>query len=138
MNNTSNERPNSPTHIYSIQIIEGMGRGIFAERDVKQGETITKCEILVLSPNDTTKVNETNLKCYTFVYDGKTKQDCLVLGDGEIFNHSDDANVLYDLIEWNGRKMMRFQASHHRINPSIMNALSLRASQPRQCQSARN
>jgi SET domain-containing protein len=33
------------------------------------------------------------------------------LGDGEIFNHNDDANVLYNLIEWNGRKIMQFQAS---------------------------
>lgn len=98
-------------HNYSIQIIEGMGRGVISERDIKQGEIITKCEILVLSPSDTAKVNETNLEWYTFIYDINTKQDCLVLGDGEIFNHNDDANVLYNLIEWNGRKIMQFQAS---------------------------
>jgi len=98
-------------HIYSIQIIEGMERGIIAERDIKQGEIVSDCEILVLSPSDTARVNETDLKCYTFVFDKNTKQDCLVLGDGEIFNHSDDANVLYNLIEWNNRKIMRFQTS---------------------------
>jgi len=98
-------------HIYSIQIIEGMGRGIIAERNIKQGEIISDCEILVLSPSDTARVNETDLKCYTFIFDKNTEQDCLVLGDGEIFNHSDDANVLYNLIEWNNRKIMRFQAS---------------------------
>ena len=98
-------------HIYSVQIIDGMGRGVIAERDLKLGEIITNCEILVLSPEDTLKVNETDLKWYTFVFDKSTKQDCLVMGDGEIFNHDDNANVLYGLIDWNGRKLMRFQAS---------------------------
>jgi SET domain-containing protein len=96
--------------IYSVQIIDGMGRGIIAEKDIKRGEVITNCELLVLSPEDTIKVNETDLKWYTFTFNAETSQDCLVMGDGEIFNHDDDANVLYGLIEFNGRKLMRFQA----------------------------
>jgi SET domain-containing protein len=96
--------------IYSVQLIKGMGRGIIAERDIKLGEIITNCELLVLSPEDTVKVNETDLKWYTFTFNAETKQDCLVMGDGEIFNHSEDANTLYGLIDWNGRKLMRFQA----------------------------
>ena len=96
--------------IYSVQMIDGMGRGIIAERDIKRGEVITNCELLVLSPEDTVKVNETDLKWYTFTFNAETSQDCLVMGDGEIFNHDDDANVLYGLIEFNGRKLMRFQA----------------------------
>lgn len=97
--------------IYSVRMIEGMGRGIIAERDIRLGEIITNCELLVLSPDDTIKVNETDLQWYTFTFDKNSKQDCLVLGDGEIFNHSDEANVLYGLIDWNGRKLMRFQAA---------------------------
>lgn len=97
--------------IYSVQMVEGMGRGIIAERDIKRGEIITNCELLVLSPEDTVKVNETDLKWYTFTFNAETRQDCLVMGDGEIFNHDDDANTLYGLIDWNGRKLMRFQAS---------------------------
>lgn len=96
---------------YSVQMIKGMGRSIVAERDIKRGEVITNCELLVLSPEDTIKVNETDLQWYVFTYDKNKKQDCLVMGDGEIFNHSDDANTLYGLIDWNGRKLMRFQAS---------------------------
>jgi SET domain-containing protein len=96
--------------IYSVQMIDGMGRGIIAEKDIKRGEVITNCELLVLSPEDTVKVNETDLKWYTFTFNAETSQDCLVMGDGEIFNHDDDANVLYGLIEFNGRKLMRFQA----------------------------
>ena len=97
--------------IYSVQMIEGMGRGIIAERDIKRGEIITNCELLVLSPEDTVKVNETDLKWYVFTFDKNKKQDCLVMGDGEIFNHDDNANTLYGLIDFNGRKLMRFQAS---------------------------
>lgn len=97
--------------IYSVQLIEGMGRGIIAERDIKLGEVITNCELLVLNSDDTKKVNETDLQYYTFTYNAELKQDCLVLGDGEIFNHDDNANVLYGLIDWNGRKLMRFQAA---------------------------
>lgn len=97
--------------IYSVQMVKGMGRSIIAERDIKRGEVITNCELLVLSPEDTLKVNETDLQWYTFTFNKDTKQDCLVLGDGEIFNHDDNANTLYGLIDWDGRKLMRFQAA---------------------------
>ena len=33
-----------------------------------------------------------------------------MLGDGELFNHSDDANVEYRLVNVNERKVMRFFA----------------------------
>jgi SET domain-containing protein len=97
--------------IYSVQMIEGMGRGIIAERDIQKGEQITNCELLVLDAKDTELVNKTDLQWYTFVFDKANKKDCLVLGDGEIFNHADEANVLYGLIDWDGRKLMRFQAA---------------------------
>ncbi len=97
--------------IYSVQLVDGMGRSVIAERDIKRGEVITNCELLVLSPIDTIKVNETDLQWYTFTFDKETNRDCLVMGDGEIFNHSDDANTLYGLIDFDGRKLMRFQAA---------------------------
>lgn len=97
--------------IYSVQMVEGMGRGVIAERDIKLGEVITNCELLVLTKSDTCLVNQTELQYYTFVYDRVNHLDCLVLGDGEIFNHDYNANTLYGLIDWNGRKLMRFQAA---------------------------
>jgi hypothetical protein len=97
------------SHIYSVQMVEGMGRGIIAERDIKLGEVITNCELLVLGVTDTSSVNQTELQWYTFTY--SVGRDCLVLGDGEIFNHSDEANTLYGLIDFDGRKLMRFQAA---------------------------
>lgn len=97
--------------MYSVRMIDGMGRGIIAERNIALGEVITNCELLVLNKPDTSLINQTELQWYTFVFDKANKQDCLVLGDGEIFNHDDNANVLYGLIDFDGRKLMRFQAA---------------------------
>lgn len=85
-----------------------MGRELHAKREFKKGDLIFSCEILVLSEADTIKVNQTDLKYYTFTFNDK--QDCLVLGDGEIFNHSDTPNVEYDLVDFNDRKLMYFFA----------------------------
>lgn len=100
--------------IYSVQMVEGMGRGVIAERDIKLGEVITNCELLVLGSHETSIINQTSLQYYTFVFEISPlngDRDCLVLGDGEIFNHDDNANTLYGLIDFDGRKLMRFQAA---------------------------
>lgn len=94
--------------MYQVKTSPEMGRGLYATRDISQNEIIMKCELLVLSENDTKVVNTTDLQFYTFKYN--ETQDCLVLGLGEIFNHSDDANVDYRLEDLDGRKVMVFRA----------------------------
>lgn len=98
---------------YYVKLTQDMGRGVFANSDIKAGETICYCELLVLSKKDTqTLENLTDLKYYTFKYN--ETQDCLVLGDGEIFNHADDENVSYNLktiVDSMGtRTLMEFKA----------------------------
>ncbi len=95
--------------MYHIKTSEEMGRGLYASRTILKGETITICEILTLSPEDTKKVNETDLKYYTFKLD--STRDCLVLGDGEIFNHDDSPNVSYRLVNALERQRMAFKAT---------------------------
>ncbi len=85
-----------------------MGRGLYATRKVGMGEIVATAEILLLSPDDTVAVNKTELQYYTFKVNDL--QDCLVLGDGEIFNHTDAANVAYGLQEIDGRLKMVFTA----------------------------
>ena len=85
-----------------------MGRGVYANYDIIAGELIEVAEILVLSKEDTVKVNGTALKHYTFSYN--FDQDCLVLGNGEIYNHSDAPNVKYSIETLYGRKVMVFRA----------------------------
>lgn len=97
---------------YYIKLTHDMGRGIFANFDINEGETICYCELLVLSENDTKIVNSTDLQYYTFKYNDT--QDCLVLGDGEIFNHDDNSSVAYGLVEISdsigSRTLMMFTA----------------------------
>lgn len=95
--------------IYNIQISEEFGRGLYASKNIMPGEVIADCELLVFTPSDTKRINETDLQFYTFKYN--ETQDCLVLGDGELFNHNDRPNVYYWLIEHHGRKIMRFIAN---------------------------
>ena len=81
---------------YYVRDTTDMGRGVFADRDFKAGELICYCELLVFSATDKELFEETDLKYYTFRFNDT--QDCLVLGDGELFNHSDRENVSYELV----------------------------------------
>ena len=100
--------------MFKIKLHPEMGRGVFSAHDVYSWEVCTVfsfCELLVLNTDDTRVVNTTELKHYTFKYN--ETQDCLVLGIGELFNHSDTPNVSYhleDKVE-NGitRKVMAFR-----------------------------
>lgn len=86
------------------------GRGLYAALDIPKGKILAEEELLVLNPLDTVLVNSTDLQYYTFKY--SEKQDCLVLGLGEIFNHSNNPNVGYKLVDgegvFEGRKLMQF------------------------------
>jgi hypothetical protein len=91
---------------YFLKVTEEMGRGLYAAYDLQPSKILFTAELLVLNCADTLKVNETDLKYYTFKY--TDDQDCLVLGDGEIFNHDDSPNIGYRLIDSDGRKVMMF------------------------------
>ena len=92
---------------YYIKTSQEMGRGLYPLRTIYKGEIVSICEILVLSQNDTVKVNDTDLKFYTFKFN--ETQDCLVLGDGEIFNHADDSNVSYELVSHDENFQTRYR-----------------------------
>lgn len=91
-----------------IKFTEEFGRGIYADQEIKSGQWVECAEILALNDQDTVMVNNTELKCYTFKLDDNS--DCLVLGNGELYNHSDNPNVSYRLLHINGRSQMVFKA----------------------------
>lgn len=80
----------------NIKTTKKYGRGLYASKNLKKGQVIEVCELLVLSQIDTIRVDKTDLKWYVFKYNDV--QDCLVLGNGELFNHSNNANVSYQII----------------------------------------
>lgn len=96
--------------MYTIISNAEYGRGLYATRQIYAGELIAVCELLVLSPVDTITLNRgTALEHYTFKFNDA--QDCLVLGDGELFNHSFNPNVKYSLKPNRTRHVMVFQAT---------------------------
>ena len=93
--------------MYYIAVTPEFGRGLYASDKLLAGETIEVCEVLPLSETDTQTVNTTDLKHYTFKY--SDTRDCLVLGCGELFNHSDTPNVKYSLVKRGDRLVMEFK-----------------------------
>jgi hypothetical protein len=91
---------------YFLKVTEEMGRGLYALYDLPKDRLLFTAELLVLNKEDTLTIDKTDLKWYVFKFNAD--QDCLVLGDGGIFNHSDYANVSYKLIDYDNRKVMAF------------------------------
>lgn len=89
-----------------IKVVPEMGRGVFATKDIPSMSHVETCELLVLSPDDSELLACTELQYYTFTFN--EVQDCLVMGNGEMFNHSNTPNVLYKLADLDGRKVMVF------------------------------
>lgn len=95
--------------MYCIKMYPDMGRGLEALHTINKGIIIAEFEIIPLSKFDTYVINtRTQLGQYTFELN--SKQDCLVLGDGGLFNHADTPNVGYAVVEVSGRLKMRFWA----------------------------
>lgn len=89
-----------------------MGRGLAILTNIKANTVLAQCELLVFDAKDTIIINSAELGHYMFAY--SKDQDCLCLGVGELFNHSDTANVSYsivDVIQDNrARKVLQFVA----------------------------
>ncbi len=74
---------------YQIEVksTKQKGRGVFALKDFKKGETIERCPILKLTPKERKLLERTFMAYY--VYPWKTLNDAaVVLGYGSIYNHS--------------------------------------------------
>lgn len=91
-----------------IKVSDEMGRGVYALREIPKDMCIAIEELLVFNQKDTRKVNKTDLQFYTYRLDEET--DCLVLGNGELYNHSDAPNVSYRLVRIDNRPMMLYSA----------------------------
>lgn len=75
--------------------ISNAGRGVFASRNIKSGEIIEECPVILVSEHDMANLNESILVTY-FFYFGKNNNNLLVaLGFGSIYNHSHNPNATY-------------------------------------------
>lgn len=77
----------------SVQVFEGMGRGIRAERDFKDGDIVEETPVVVVDPEESKRLNQCILNLYRFGWGPEAT--CLALGIGSLFNHSKDHNIGY-------------------------------------------
>ena len=94
-------------YVSSSKIINA-GRGVYAKRNIKKGEIIETCPIILVSKYDTSKLEESILVTY-FFYTGKKKEELAVaLGFGSIYNHSYRPNAKYKINRT--KKLLEFTA----------------------------
>jgi uncharacterized protein len=73
--------------------IKGAGRGVFATQDIKKGEVIEVCPVMVVPRKDYPLLKQTILHNYYFMWGKSTCAVCL--GFGSMYNHSYNPNATY-------------------------------------------
>lgn len=77
--------------------IKKAGRGVFAAQDLKRGEIIEACPIILVPKYDLSNLKESVLVAYFFYFGKKKEYLALVLGFGSIYNHSYNPNAKYKI-----------------------------------------
>ena len=72
------------------------GLGVFATRDIVQDTLIEVSPVILLSPEDTEKINDTHLYNYYFSWNEDQKSSAIALGYVSIYNHQVDSNCFYE------------------------------------------
>jgi len=78
--------------------IPGAGRGIFATKNIRKGEIIETCPVIVVSKRDPSNVDGGVMLRYFFYFGPGRKlksQISVVLGFGSLYNHSYEPNAKY-------------------------------------------
>ena len=70
-------------------------RAVLAEEDIKKGETIEVCPVVLIPMSEINNVEKTVMTKYEFQWD--EDNEALVLGYGSLYNHSFEANIEYEL-----------------------------------------
>jgi len=77
--------------------IRNADRGVFARCDIKKGEIIETCPVILVPIHDMSNLSESILVTY-FFYFGKNKERlAIALGFGSIYNHSYEPNATYKI-----------------------------------------
>ncbi|WP_430899687.1 MULTISPECIES: SET domain-containing protein [unclassified Paraflavitalea] len=76
---------------------ENMGRGVFTDEDLALGTIIEIAPVIVMSAADREHLDKTLLHDYIFIWNPPSGQCCMALGYVPIYNHSYEANCLYEM-----------------------------------------
>lgn len=97
---------NLAIYVGSSKILKGI-RGVFASRDIKSGEVLEECPVIVFSKKELVYIEKTIFNHYEYEWD--ETNDGLVLGYlGSLCNHSFTQNVEFSRNFKN--KIMIYQA----------------------------
>jgi SET domain-containing protein len=75
------------------------GRGVFATKKIRKGETIEVCPAIVVPKKKINHIKNTPLADYYFIWDNG--DPAIVLGNGSLYNHSYCPNAKYGKYENN-------------------------------------
>lgn len=64
------------------------GRGVFAAKDIKKGDIIEICPLIVLPEKDDPYIEKSNLSAYWLRWGEDGKKIAIMLGFGSIYNHA--------------------------------------------------
>ncbi len=78
-----------------IKNTKNKGRGVFANRDFKIGETIEICPVIVISSSGVDQLGKSILDEYFFLWESK-EDAAIALGYGSLYNHSLNNNAIFE------------------------------------------
>jgi SET domain-containing protein len=73
------------------------GKGVYAARDIEEGEVIEVCPIILFPLEQLTHIRQTVLDDYYFDWGDEGKWFALCLGYGSLYNHSYNPNAEYGM-----------------------------------------
>lgn len=80
-----------------VRPVPGKGRGVFATRDIAEGEILDDCHVLLIGAEDAERLEETPLGSHYFHWEGEEDDDrwrgAIALGVASLVNHSPDPNA---------------------------------------------
>lgn len=72
------------------------GLGVFATENIEKDTLIEISSVIVLSPEDTKKIDGTHLYNYYFSWEEDQKSSAIALGNVSLYNHQVDSNCIYE------------------------------------------
>lgn len=79
-----------------VRPVPGKGRGVFATRDIAEGEILDDCHVLLIGAEDAERLEETPLGSHYFHWEGEDDdrwRGAIALGVASLVNHSPDPNA---------------------------------------------
>ncbi|MDP3784786.1 MAG: SET domain-containing protein [bacterium] len=71
------------------------GRGVFAAQNIKRGDIIEVCPVILIPKNDVSNLKGSILINYYFYFGKKKDMLAIALGFGSIYNHSYEPSATY-------------------------------------------